>query len=133
MNSPNSMLSQWTPASSVLPDPKEDRQLFTQEEAVDFLKGTARSPTQDIWTIRVRYAECAELFVAGDFNRWSLPGLRLNQWGADIWEASIALEPGAYRFACYVLGRCGFRRISSDCVTCFIENKETTRRIAHAC
>jgi len=135
MHLPNSTLSQWTPASAILPNPQGSHRALTRvavAEGSDFLEQAIQSTVQDLWTIRVRYAECAEIFVAGDFNRWRLPGERLMQWGYDLWEASVALEPGAYRFACYVLGRRGFRRISSDCVEYFIENKVITRRTANA-
>lgn len=121
-----SLLAQWTPGSKLMNGPSVDEGEFACAAAsAGAVESEADRACRDLWTIRVRYAECVEIFVAGDFNRWRLPGSRLRQWGCDIWETRIELAPGAYRFACYMLGHRGFRRISSDCVECFIEAPET--------
>ena len=125
----NSLLSQWTPGTSASAATKPPLDNLRVERTI-VTPAVANASSRDVWGIRVRHAQFAEIFVAGDFNRWKLPDLRLQQWGLDVWETRIALPPGMYQFACYMLGDRGFRRVASDCVECFIECLETPRKMA---
>ena len=50
------------------------------------------------YTFRALCCGAKQVFVAGDFNDWSTTAHPMHRVGHDLWQLSIRLAPGEYRF-----------------------------------
>jgi 1,4-alpha-glucan branching enzyme len=57
---------------------------------VDFHKHLTR--------FRVFNRDADQMYVVGDFNHWSTIAMPMHEMGDGLWELSVALPPGEYRF-----------------------------------
>jgi 1,4-alpha-glucan branching enzyme len=48
--------------------------------------------------------QAREVFLAGDFNNWSLDALPLHRNGDGVWRAKLALAPGEHQYRFIVDG-----------------------------
>lgn len=51
----------------------------------------------DNFTFQVRCDGASEVFLAGDFNRWTIPGTPMVQVQPGVWEARCSLPTGMQR------------------------------------
>ena len=62
------------------------------------------------WILQVFFPHVEEVFLGGEFNRWSVPGLALEQVGNDTWETRLQLPSMSPASALASAGCFGFVR-----------------------
>ena len=54
------------------------------------------------WTFRLTCPGAQRVYLVGDFNDWSTTALEMDQIAPAVWEASLQIPPGTYRFRYFV-------------------------------
>lgn len=67
--------------------------------------GDLAQPELRFITFFVKINSAGNIFVAGDFNKWSKDSVKLVKKEKNSWETIIPLAPGIYRYVYYVDGR----------------------------
>ncbi|MCE9590877.1 MAG: hypothetical protein K8S99_10170 [Planctomycetes bacterium] len=76
-------------------------------------------PFPRLWVVKMDDTGDEEVFIAGDFNRWQLPGVPMQRSESGTWEARVPLSSADLRrFACFVLSGCGFRAVTRTRIEC---------------
>ena len=66
-----------------------------------------------VCTFRIECPDVQQVYLVGDFNNWSIPGVPMTEVEAGMWEARLRLPPGDYQVGYYVINW----RWNSDQVT----------------
>lgn len=89
--------------------------------SVTSLKPTMASgwPFRRLWVVTMDGTADDEVFVAGDFNRWQLPGVPMVRSESGAWEVRVPLTSADPRsFACFVFSGGGFRAVTQARIEC---------------
>jgi 1,4-alpha-glucan branching enzyme len=57
------------------------------------------------WTFRITCPQARRVYLVGDFNGWSTTAIAMDPLGRGIWQVSISLPPGTYRFRYFADGQ----------------------------
>ncbi|MCE9589012.1 MAG: hypothetical protein K8S99_00630 [Planctomycetes bacterium] len=52
---------------------------------------------QNEWNVTVRAPDADECYLIGDFNAWSVPGVRMSRVDTDTWSATVDRSEGVGR------------------------------------
>jgi hypothetical protein len=62
-----------------------------------------QSNDEQVLTLNINYSGEGELYLIGDFNDWSHPGIPLSEQSSRRFVARLSLEPGAYEYKILLL------------------------------
>ena len=51
-------------------------------------------------TVQITHLRADEIYLTGDFNRWSVPGLRMREVRRGCWETEVGAQLAMGRLAC---------------------------------
>ena len=58
---------------------------------------------EKLYTFRAKCAGAEQVFLIGDFNNWSTTAIPMMRTEPEVWQVSMRLPPGQYRFSYFVI------------------------------
>ena len=63
---------------------------------------------EEIYHFSITCPKAQQVFLMGDFNKWSSTAAPMERDDAGRWQLGVRLSPGNYRFAYFILHEPGF-------------------------
>ncbi len=60
---------------------------------------------QGLWVFKLIRPRARRVYLVGDFNGWSQTTIQMHRNPEGLWETSLALQPGVYRFRYFADGQ----------------------------